>query len=538
MTKYQPSRSKTSGLAVTGARFIISNRIAGKRDVSLQKASRDAFDTRFQETLAANIDILGDSAKSRKGGEAVRRVIFFEGDQVELAQKRKDLSADFMIEPERPRIPMLFNPLRYLATSASPAEVSTAAILALAVGMPAGAGATLELKVSAGGKPVKGAAVTLLLASKVGGQSTQEQMPTGDGGSVSLQYDSSVWTPIVVLIEPTNGFWPAIVRTPASGQEVVLTPLPDNGPMGWWQALAGCPGYSETRGQGIRVGIVDTGFGPNPNLAQVKSAGAFIEGAHLTAPTAANDVANHGTHVTGIIGARPQAGSTQFGGIASGADIVVARVFPKGQPANQGDIASAIDDLVANHQVDLINLSLGGSSSDIEQDAVIAAFEQGTLCICAAGNNQGGPVLFPAAYPQAVAISALGLMGTTPPGSASSANVPTQPDKFTTGAFQGLYLAAFSNVGPQVAAITGGNGIISTVPATDGVVSPYLAMDGTSMASPVATATLAACLSTDATYRNQPKTTARAAYAMNMLRGHAISLGLNSLYQGAGLARI
>lgn len=538
MNKNQPSKHKSSSVnSPAPVRFIISNRCAGKKDASSLKASRDFFDNRFQKSLASNIDIIGDSAKSHSE-EATRRVIIFEGDPQELVHKRKELSADFMIEPERPRVPMTFNAIDYFSRNRGADEVAASSIISRSTGMPAGTGSTLGLKVSIEGKPGKGIQVILLLASKTGGQSIQEQALTGADGRVSIQYDDSVWAASLVLVGPKSEFWPMLIHASAIGPEVSLMPLPKDGPMGWWQALAGCPAYSETRGQGIRIGIVDTGFGPHPNLAHVRAAGAFIQGNHLTGSSATTDVANHGTHVTGIIGARPPANSTQYGGIASGADITMARVFPAGQPANQGDIANAIDDLVANHQVQLINLSLGGASSDIEQDAIIAALEKGVVCVCAAGNNRGGAVLFPAAYPQSVAISALGLTGTVPAGSVSAANVPTQPDKFAAGAFAGLYLAAFSNLGPEIACIAAGNGIISTVPATDDVVSPYLPMDGTSMASPVATATLAALLASDPIYQRQPPTAVRAAYAVNAFRSHAISLSLNPIYQGTGLARI
>ena len=57
-----------------------------------------------------------------------------------------------------------------------------------------------------------------------------------------------------------------------------LPKLPKTGPIGWWQQTLGITGYSETRGKGIKIGIVDSGVGPNQYLGHVKQAGAFLDG--------------------------------------------------------------------------------------------------------------------------------------------------------------------------------------------------------------------------------------------------------------------
>src|SRR5207244_1868554 len=102
----------------------------------------------------------------------------------------------------------------------------------------------------------------------------------------------------------------------------------------------------------------------------------------------AKDVADHGTHIAGIIAAKPTSGSNDFGGICAGAEVFVARVYPGGGPAGQegtasnGDIASAIDALASTQHVDVMNLSLGGPApSEIEADAIMSAIEAGVLVI-------------------------------------------------------------------------------------------------------------------------------------------------------------
>ena len=177
--------------------------------------------------------------------------------------------------------------------------------------------------------------------------------------------------------------------------------------------------------------------------------------------------------------------------------LFCARVFPPNEGANQGDIANAIDELSRERHVDLINMSLGAASpSLIELDAIQDAAQRGTLCICAAGNDSGA-VGFPAAFPEVVAVSAIGLKNTAPSGSLSATRLPTDPAKHGS---RNLFLAEFSNFGSQVDCAAPGVGIISTVPERFDLVQPYAVMDGTSMASPAACGALAALLADSPAY--------------------------------------
>jgi subtilisin family serine protease len=503
-----------------GGRFVISNRRAG-RDESARKQSREDLDTLFSASLARSVDVLGDSADFPDDEDDARRVIVIEGNVDEVASKANELGADVIIEPEYLRHTLDFNA----------ADIG----LRNTIPLPAGSGRAVEARITSRGEPVQGVGLILVLASTTTPAATVVQNISGADGKASLPYDGAVWFAKMLVVEPKSGYWTFIVNLPPDAITVELTELPQSGPLGWWQALVGNPAYSEARGQGIRVGVIDTGVGPHPYLSHVTRIGAFIGGTYDPSPDATNDVENHGTHVSGIIGARPVVGSRDFGGIAAGTDLFVARVFQAGHGANQGDIASAIEAMSGTHAVDLINLSLGGPYSEIDLDAVLVALQQGTLCICAAGNNSGGPVLYPAAYQQTVAVSGLGAPGTSPAGSTSSYNIPTAPDKFGTG---GVFLASFSNIGPQISVGAPGNAIISTVPVWNDDPAPYLAMDGTSMASPAATAAAAVRLSQDPAYLALPRNVERAGYAFRSLLSGAVSLGLAVTYQGAGLARV
>ena len=316
---------------------------------------------------------------------------------------------------------------------------------------------------------------------------------------------------------------------PSSSITIDCPPLPTTGPIAWWHEILGAVKPSKTRGKGVGVGVIDTGAGPHPCLDHVIDVGSFIDGQYD--PDGGADVDSHGSHVTGSIGAIPKK-KGQFTGIAPGCKLFSARVFPPGSGANQLDIADAIDELSRARGVDLINMSLGSPTpSNIERDAIIDAFERGTLCVCAAANSSG-PVEYPAAFPETVAISALGVEGWGPDGSLAATRMPQFPEMFGD---ENLFLANFSCFGPEITAAAPGAGIISTVPERFGLKSPYAVMSGTSMSSPLACGALAAMLSISTNYKKLPRDETRAAMARKILRDSCRDIGLDSDFQGRGV---
>jgi len=291
-----------------------------------------------------------------------------------------------------------------------------------------------------------------------------------------------------------------------------------------------------SRGSGIKVGVIDTGCGPHRNLAHVTLIGAFVDGKVLPA-SQATDVAEHGTHTTGIIGARPTK-SGDYAGMAAGCDLYHARVFKGEGPEDgptQADIINAIDSLSRDHQCDLINMSLGGGPpSQAEEDAIRDAAERGTLCVCSAGNDAGA-INYPAAYPECAAVSAVGKVGWAPAGTFSADNRPRQPGLMGQN---NLFLATFSCFGPTLACAAPGVGIVSTVPDKKGVKNAYMEMDGTSMASPAACGTLAVILSQDTAYKAMTRNKSRTQRASLLLAQHSKPFGLPVKYEGRGLPTV
>jgi subtilisin len=201
----------------------------------------------------------------------------------------------------------------------------------------------------------------------------------------------------------------------------------------------------------------------------------------------------HGTHVAGIVGGK---GSTSgFRGVAPGVTLRSYRVFPDaGGPASNFDIAKAIDAAVAD-RCDIINMSLGGGpKDDLTHAAIDRALNAGVVVVAAAGNDDRKPVSFPAAFPECVAVSAMGRVGSFPKNAIGTSNIlPPKGNPLTKD-----FIADFSNFGTEIDTTGVGVEIVSTLPGTG-----HGSMSGTSMASPAVAGFAAYLLAKDPTLRQK-----------------------------------
>jgi serine protease len=133
-----------------------------------------------------------------------------------------------------------------------------------------------------------------------------------------------------------------------------------------------------------------------------------------------NPSGDHGLHVAGTIGAPGNDGIGGTGvnwnvrirpvralGLVGGADMDVAQgiLYAAGLPADNGQGGT----VTAPSRAAIINLSLGGpDSSTVSHNAVTAATTAGSLLIVSAGNNATAVPNYPAAYPEVLAVSAVG----------------------------------------------------------------------------------------------------------------------------------
>jgi subtilisin family serine protease len=291
-------------------------------------------------------------------------------------------------------------------------------------------------------------------------------------------------------------------------------------------------------GSGVVVGVLDTGVDSHHPALQdaVLMLRCYIPGEQTSAggPVAwpdQPDRAGHGTHVAGIVAARPGYGGPA--GVAPAAKVISYRIFPNAEhgvkPTENAviidSIRAAIDD-----QCHIINLSIEGAPrEDGVRSAITDAWENGVVCVAAAGNRYGNPVSYPAAYAHCVAVTAIGRDGCFPDTPNFAKYVSDQRARLDPR----IFLTTFSNFGPQVQFTAPGHAIVSTFPGGE-----WWFDSGTSMSAPYISGVLAALLSANGNVLQMPGTAERSAAMFQMLFGRAHVLGLPQVVQeGYGLPR-
>jgi thermitase len=183
------------------------------------------------------------------------------------------------------------------------------------------------------------------------------------------------------------------------------------------------------------------------------------------------DDQGHGTHVSGITAA---VGNNGLGvaGMAWGARIMALKILNSSGNGSTSDLASAMI-FATDHGAQIINLSLGDTVPDpVMEDAVNYAYLRGVIVMAAAGNAGVGSILYPAAYPNAIAVASVDA---------------------------GNSRSYFSNYGPQMDLAAPGSSIYST--CLGGI---YCYKSGTSMATPYVSG-VAALLASQPTFNTPGK---------------------------------
>jgi membrane-anchored mycosin MYCP len=160
-------------------------------------------------------------------------------------------------------------------------------------------------------------------------------------------------------------------------------------------------------GQGTVVAVIDSGVSPTHPALQ----GAVLPGKDYVDPAAAGqcDESAHGSIVAGVVAGRRV--DSAFSGLAPRAQILPIRVLRDTQkstdPAVPGYIADAIR-FAADHNADVINMSLITQPTPALADAVRYALSKNVVLVAAAGNEGGGGQqgpAYPAAYDGVIGVA-------------------------------------------------------------------------------------------------------------------------------------
>ncbi len=200
-----------------------------------------------------------------------------------------------------------------------------------------------------------------------------------------------------------------------------------------WAMHTGDPGT-------VTIAIIDTGVTPHTEFgARLLPGINLVDGEDLTDT---RDGCPHGTHVAGIAAA---SGNNGLGvaGVTWGANILPVRVFGGSNPCG-GSATNVAEGIMwaVDNGADICNISLQFcSGSQVLEDAVNYAHDNGVLVVSAAGNSNAcgfrNFVVYPARYANSMAVSAT-----------------TDND----------VLANFSNFGSQLDVAAPGSNIYSTWP--------------------------------------------------------------------------
>ena len=215
--------------------------------------------------------------------------------------------------------------------------------------------------------------------------------------------------------------------------------LPDIKALESWEVTSGNPD--------VKIAILDSGIDiDHPDLAS-----KVVVSVNFTNSPTVYDILGHGTHVAGIAAAVTN-NSIGIAGTGYNCNLMNVKVANDRGESSSSWLAQGII-WAADNGADVINLSLvGGRFCSTVRSAVNYAWNKGVVLVASAGNNRSSMPIFPAAFPNCIAVAAT-----------------DENDS----------LAFFSNFGDWVDVAAPGTYIYSTMPNNN-----YKYYSGTSMSAP------------------------------------------------------
>jgi uncharacterized repeat protein (TIGR01451 family) len=216
------------------------------------------------------------------------------------------------------------------------------------------------------------------------------------------------------------------------------------------------PLWDVSTGAGITVAIIDSGVCFHHPDLQARFRNDGID--YVDDDTDPSDLMGHGCAISGIIGANVN-NTIGITGISPNVDILPIRVLDENGAGTYADVIAAIYYAV-DADADILNLSLGGQNpSQLLEQAINYAIDNGVDIVAGTGNTGQNGVLYPARYPDVIAVGSRDINGNR---------------------------SSFSTYGNEVDTLAPGENILTT--SLDGGYGYYT---GTSMAAPFVSGLLA-----------------------------------------------
>lgn len=337
-----------------------------------------------------------------------------------------------------------------------------------------------------------------------------------------------------IYVKPAANHWERLIPAPELNHSGVTTiklrslaetfpGFPNERLVGWgqrlmrWEQAAG-----KLTGAGIRIGLIGSGCdNSHPALRRVTRGKDFTDRRNDNAWT--DDAIAYGTHAAGVI-AGVAASGQPIAGFAPEAELHAFKVFPGG---HMSDLLAALDECIAR-ELDVACIGVGcDESPELLHQKLQEVQHRGCACIVAAGNF-GAPAQLaaPAGSRTVFAVGAVGKIREFPMDTwHAQAVIPQLIGR------DGVFPAAFSGIGPQIAVSAPGVAVVSTVPGG------YGALDGTLVAAAHVTGMAALILAHHPLFQGQLKVRSdqRVNALLGLIRASAVPYFADVLRGGAGV---
>lgn len=283
-----------------------------------------------------------------------------------------------------------------------------------------------------------------------------------------------------------------------------------------------------SRGQGIKVAVLDSGIDPHhPDLAgKIAGFAEFDENGNEIPDASPHDTDDHGTHVAGTIVGGDASGS--YIGMAPDANVLAGLVLPGGS----GTIAQIIGGMewAVEQGADVINMSLGSLTTEAEVPsaftlAIVNSLLAGVPVVVAIGNDGAQTTGDPGNDLFAFAVGASDTSDKIAGFSGGRTHLITESDFIDPEALPLPYMK------PDISAP--GVEIMSSIPGEE----EYAPSSGTSMAAPHVAGAIALLLG-NTSIRDQSSGPDRTFLIRDLLTSSVEELGENGQDQRFGFGRL